>query len=97
MIDETTNRLQKESKLVLAERGREEGTLATDLWKKPVNKRIFKSLRINEEINEELNIESFYLDNERGIHHKQTANSQRFHSNAVQRSESGTKSRNDQT
>lgn len=39
MIDETTNRLQKENKLVLAERGREEGTLATDLWKKPVNKK----------------------------------------------------------
>jgi hypothetical protein len=41
MIDETTNRLQKENKLVLAERGREEGTLATDLWKKPVSIRNF--------------------------------------------------------
>lgn len=36
MIDETAQRVQKEIKLVLAERGREENTLTTDLWKKSV-------------------------------------------------------------
>lgn len=36
MIDETVQRVQKEIKLVLSERGREENTLTTDLWKKSV-------------------------------------------------------------
>lgn len=36
MIDESLQRVQKDLKQVLAERGREESTLATDLWKKPV-------------------------------------------------------------
>lgn len=36
MIDETIQRVQRDLRLVMAERGREENTLATDLWKKPV-------------------------------------------------------------
>lgn len=36
MIDETIQRVQRDMRLVMAERGREETTLATDLWKKPV-------------------------------------------------------------
>ncbi|CAF1036407.1 unnamed protein product [Brachionus calyciflorus] len=41
MIDETTQRAQKELKLVLSERARDENTLTTDLWKKPVMKEEF--------------------------------------------------------
>ena len=37
MIDETMQRVQKEIKLVLTERTREENTLTTDLWKKTVS------------------------------------------------------------
>ena len=36
MIDETVQRVQKEVKLVLSERSREENTLTTDIWKKSV-------------------------------------------------------------
>ena len=36
MMDETIQRIHKDLKLVLAERGREENTLATDLWRKSV-------------------------------------------------------------
>jgi hypothetical protein len=38
MIDETVQRVQRDMKLVLAERSREESTLTTDLWKKSVIK-----------------------------------------------------------
>jgi hypothetical protein len=41
MIHEVTLRIQKELKLVLAERGREESTLTTDLWKKSIMKEEF--------------------------------------------------------
>jgi hypothetical protein len=37
MINETTTRIQKEMRLVLNERGREENVLSTDLWKRSVN------------------------------------------------------------
>ena len=40
MIDETLQRVQKEAKLVQAERGREENTITNDLWKKSVSVRI---------------------------------------------------------
>ena len=36
MINETQIRIQKEFRLVLNERAREENTLSTDLWKKTV-------------------------------------------------------------
>lgn len=36
MIGETMKRLTKDLNLAFAERGREEGALPTDLWKKPV-------------------------------------------------------------
>lgn len=41
MIDETVQRVQKELKLVLSERARDENTLTTDLWKKTVMKEEF--------------------------------------------------------
>lgn len=41
MIDETVQRIQKELKLVLSERARDENTLTTDLWKKTVMKEEF--------------------------------------------------------
>ena len=39
MITEVRKKLAKELTLVLSERAREEGTLPTDLWKKPVSTR----------------------------------------------------------
>jgi hypothetical protein len=41
MIDETIQRVQKDIKLVLSERCREENTLTTDLWKKSIMKEEF--------------------------------------------------------
>jgi hypothetical protein len=41
MIEETIQRVQRELKLVITERSREESTLATDLWKKPIMKEEF--------------------------------------------------------
>ena len=41
MIDDTVQRVQKETKLVLAERNREESTLSTDLWKRSIMKEEF--------------------------------------------------------
>ena len=41
MIDETVQRVQKEIKLVLSERSREENTLTTDLWKRSIMKEEF--------------------------------------------------------
>lgn len=37
MISETIRRLTKDLNLAFAERGREEGALPTDLWKRPVS------------------------------------------------------------
>jgi hypothetical protein len=41
MIDDTIQRVQRELKLVVTERSREESTLATDLWKKAIVKEEF--------------------------------------------------------
>jgi len=41
MIDDTVQRVQKETKLVLSERSREESTLSTDLWKRSIMKEEF--------------------------------------------------------
>ncbi len=41
MIDDTVQRVQKETKLVLSERTREESTLSTDLWKRSIMKEEF--------------------------------------------------------
>jgi hypothetical protein len=37
MINETVQRIQKEMKLVLAERSRDDNTLTNDLWRKAVS------------------------------------------------------------
>lgn len=37
MIGETVKKLLKDLSLAFSERGREEGALPTDLWKKPVS------------------------------------------------------------
>lgn len=37
MIQETVKKLTKDLNLAFAERGREEGALPTDLWKRPVS------------------------------------------------------------
>ena len=44
MMSETTNRVHKEMRLVLNERGRDETVLSTDLWKRPVSLLIFLRL-----------------------------------------------------
>lgn len=41
MIDETVQRIQRETKLVLSERSRDENTLASDLWKRSIMKEEF--------------------------------------------------------
>ena len=61
LVNNTNNRIQKEMRLVLNERSREENTLTTDLWKKKVS---FSYPFCQ-------NLKYFISKvNERGIHHK---------------------------
>jgi hypothetical protein len=65
MINETVHRVQKEMKLVLAERSRDEHTLTNDLWRKAVS---FEVEKKNSLIRSVSIIKLFFIDYERGIH-----------------------------
>lgn len=47
MISDVMRRISREHTLVVSERGRDDATLPTDLWKKPVSKLVVHVLGLN--------------------------------------------------